>query len=65
MEYLVVTVTNNLEEYPEYKEDTEKFPELIEEIEDEIETFILCENRVYKAEEFFYQVDIKSFTTEE
>ena len=65
--YRVLSITNNIEEYPEAKEDTLEFPDLVADVEDEMDMFVLdLENdEIFKADEFFYQVDVKSFTVDE
>ncbi len=65
MEYTfrVLVVTNDLEAYPRYKRDTIDFPELLEYVEDEIETFVFCNETedFWKAGEFFDMVSIDTF----
>lgn len=56
MRYRVVTVTNNLADYPQDEADTKEFPKLVEQVEDEEETFIVDEEgNFWLASEFFYQ----------
>lgn len=65
MKYKVLKITNNLKEYPECKDDTEMYPELVSDVSDEMDNFIIDESgRVYPAEEFFDMVGIKKFFSE-
>jgi len=70
MNYRVVTITNNLEDYPGCKDDNEEFPEMIDYVSDETDLFIIEVHddgtyTWYPADEFFYMKKIKSFETEE
>jgi hypothetical protein len=63
-EFRVVTVTNNLTDYPEYREDTEQFRYLVTYVEDDFETFVVDTREkggFWTANEFFACVDIKCF----
>ena len=65
MDYRVVSITKDVSRYPESAKDTEEFPELVEEVEDEQALFVIGENgKIYKADEFFYSVEVKRFKTE-
>jgi hypothetical protein len=58
----VVTVTNNLEEYPWNREDTEEFPYLVDYVEDEIGLFVVDEDGgFWEASEFFHCTNITHF----
>lgn len=62
MKYRVVTITNDLISYPEYVKETLEFPSIREDIEDDVETFVVNENGVACiAEDFFHMNDIKEF----
>ena len=61
----VVTVTNNLEEYPHLTYDTRRFPHLVAYIGDEVETFIVGEDGFWRHQDFFLLGDIKRFTVTE
>ncbi len=66
MKYKVIKITNDLSEYPEYREDTERYPCLIEQIEDEVELFVISETGdTYIAQDFFREECIKEFKTNE
>jgi hypothetical protein len=63
---LVVTVTNNPEEYPEHAEASKKYPDLVEYVEDEIETFIYDpEDDGFWKSNFFMCVDLDCFYVDE
>ncbi len=49
----VVTITNNLEAYPEFTKDTLEFTFLVGHIEDEVETFIVGEDDYWRQQDFF------------
>ena len=58
MKYKVITVTNNLNEYPHYREATLAHPELVDRVGDECETFVVDETGQYwPADEFFAMAD--------
>ncbi len=61
--YRVLKISKNLEEYPECKEDTEKFPQLVDMLSDEMDIFIfnIETTRIFPARDFFYMVDMNSF----
>jgi glycine cleavage system protein P-like pyridoxal-binding family len=63
MKFRVLDIAKNLEDFPQYAKDTLEFPELVEEVEDETEIFIYCENNesFYRASEFFLAIDMKTF----
>lgn len=62
MKYKVLKITNNIEAYPEAKEDTLQYPNLINKVEDEFDLFIMNENgECYQADEFFNMIPIKEF----
>lgn len=59
----VVAITNNLVDYPECVKDTEEFPNLIEYVEDEMAIFVVdtTNNNFWRADEFFYMVEVTEF----
>jgi len=64
MKYRLVKITNNLAEFPQCEKDTLEFPDLVHEVEDEEEWFIVDEDGDYwSAEDFFFMVEpgIESF----
>ena len=63
IKFRVVTVTNDLEAYPQYREDTDEFPYLADRlVEDEIETFVVDEDGGYwEAKDFFSGTNITYF----
>lgn len=62
MEYRVVNISNNIDEYPECKKDTEQFPHLVKHVGDEMDTFIVDENgKFWPAGEFFSMVTVINF----
>jgi len=65
--FRVLQITNKIDEYPDCKEDTLEFPDLVEEVEDEMEIFILCveTDEFWKSREFFSQVTMKTFNSED
>ena len=66
MHYRVVKITKNPAGYPEAVKDTEEFPELVARVEDETEIFIVDETgEAHIASEFFYEVAISGFTSDE
>lgn len=56
----IVTVTNNIQDYPEHEKDTREFPHLVEYVEDEADTFVVDPDnpteQVWPAREFFDMV---------
>lgn len=66
MEYRVVKITNNIEAYPDCKQDTEEFPNIVFHVEDEMDLFIVdSDGKFWPSDEFFSMVEIKKFTTED
>lgn len=64
IKFRVVTITNNLEEYPQYRDDTEEFPEMVfYVVEDEVDTFVVDTRNgdFWPAREFFNMVTISYF----
>lgn len=62
MHYRVIRVTNNVDDYPEYKKQSLKFPGLVQRIVDEIETYIVSDSgEIYTADEFFHSVNVRGF----
>ena len=63
--FKVVKITNDIEEYPDCEEDTKNHPDLIEDVEDEMEIFVIDINTdtVYRAADFFYMTNLKHFKT--
>lgn len=61
--YRVVTVTNDLENNPEYAEDTIAYPDLIKYVEGDLAIFVidLTNDKIYSHDEFFIVVGIKEF----
>jgi len=61
--FRVVTVTNNLEQYPQHVYDNDEFPHLIDYVEDEVETFVVDENDggFWKSSEFFQCTNVTHF----
>jgi len=59
----VVTVTNNVEAYPQHCEDSEEFPYLVDDlVEDQVEHFIVDEDGgFWNARDFFYCTNITHF----
>jgi hypothetical protein len=58
MKYKVITVTNNVNEYPQYRKSTLEHPELVDLICDECATFVVDEtNQYWPADEFFAMAD--------
>jgi len=66
MNFRVLKISTNVDEYPYCKEDSEEFPDLMEYVEDEMETFIYCleDDCWWIAHEFFSMVRIKSFSSD-
>jgi len=65
--FRVLTITNNLDEYHQYEKDTNEFPDLVRRVEDEIETFVYCNETEdwWEAGEFLLMVDMKTFQSED
>ena len=63
MAYRVVTISNNLQKYPQFVEDSADFPQLVEYVEDECAVFVvdLSDGDFYPASEFFMMATIKYF----
>jgi len=65
MKYRVLRISNNLKDYPKCESDTKEFPQLVEYVEDEQETFIIDENNTFwKSDDFFHMIDLKEFIAE-
>lgn len=63
--FKVVKISNNLEEYPECKKDTDDHPNLIEHVNDEMDIFIIDNDGGWcRADDFFYNENIKAFLAE-
>jgi len=64
--YKLIHITNNIEEYPEDENDTLEYPNLIDEVEDEEEHFIidLETGEYFPARDFFLMVDLEYFYVE-
>lgn len=62
MMYTVRKITNKIEEYPEAKEDSERFPEIVERLDDEFDLAVMDENGEWCwAKEFFAMVEVREF----
>ncbi len=63
IQFRVVTITNNVDRYPQYREDTEEFPDLVVFVEDEFESLVVDprDGNFWKVNEFFDCVDIRHF----
>lgn len=62
IKFRIVNVTTDLDEYPQYREDTEEFAHLIVYVEDDFETFIVDEDGgFWEAKDFFYCTNITHF----
>ena len=59
----LVIVTNNPEEYPQHREDSEEFPHLVDRVEDEIELFIVDDEDggYWEARDFFNCTNVTHF----
>jgi len=64
--FRIVTVTNNLESYPQHWEDTREFPDLVEELDNDIETFVIDprDGGWWVASEFFGCTNISHFVVD-
>lgn len=53
--FRVVKITNNLDKYPQCREDNEEFPNLVPRVEDEFEIFVVDprDGGFWMAKEFF------------
>ena len=60
IEFRVITITSDLDNFPQYQEDTEEFPELIETMTHYVETLVVDPRDCgcWKASEFFDATDI-------
>lgn len=59
-EFKIVKISNNLPDYPECTRDTMENPHLIEEVDDEMDMFIINKNNKnehYPADEFFCMIE--------
>jgi hypothetical protein len=60
--YHIVTITNNLKKYPQFKKDTEQYPDLIKNLKQEYEIFIISpDGDAYHPNELFESVKFKAF----
>jgi hypothetical protein len=59
----LVTVTNNLDRYPQHHEDSEDYPWLVNQIEGEVETFVFDEEDggYWTLREFFDCTNVTHF----
>ena len=66
IQFQVITITNDIERYPQFREDSEEFCHLIEFIDDEVETFIVDErdDGFWTADEFFDCTRITTFVVD-
>ena len=55
IEFRVVTITNDLDKFPQYQEDTEEFPEFVEILKHHVETYVVDprDGCGWEASEFF------------
>ena len=63
-DYKVVSISNNIPDYPECKEDTENYPHLLKYVEDEMDRFVISSDnpdKFWPASEFFYMVEMSEF----
>lgn len=58
--YRIVSITNNPEDYPECRDDSKEFSHLIDELEDEMDTFVVNEEtgEFWPHGEFFIACDV-------
>ncbi len=63
IQFRVVIITNNLEKYPQFREDTEEFLDLVVYIEDEIEVLVIDtrDGGSWPANEFFDITNVRHF----
>jgi hypothetical protein len=59
----LVTVTNNLDRYPQHHEESEEFPHLVKQVADEVETFVFDEEYggYWTTREFFDCTNVTHF----
>jgi hypothetical protein len=61
----VITITSNLDKYPQYKADTQDYQALLSELKEEVQTFVICNQETgfqyYIASDFFDATNIKTF----
>jgi len=67
MRYRVVSITTEIEHYPESVKDTMDFPHLVKHVFDEQTLFVvrLGTDDFWHADEFFAIEDLKEFSTDE
>ncbi len=55
IEFRVITITNDLDKFPQFREDTEEFPDLVKEMEHYVETLVVDprDGRYWPASDFF------------
>lgn len=67
MKFRILSISTNLEDYPESADDTNEFPHLRKYVEDEQAILIIDEetNEVWPGDEFFMMVGLKRFESTE
>jgi len=65
--YRVVSITNNIPDYPESEADTNEFPHIVKYVDDEQDSFVIDAEtgQFWPADEFFSMVDVKEFHVKE
>ena len=66
MNYRIVRISKNVEEYPDCADDTAEFPHLVRHIQDEMDIFVVLvgqeAEKFWPASEFFLMVSASEFT---
>lgn len=65
--FRVLNISSNLRKFPDSVSDTTEFPFLIDYLEGEQDLFVYCLNtgEFHKAKDFFYDINVRSFETED
>lgn len=60
IEFRVITITNDLDKFPQFQDDTDEFPELVETMEHYVETLVVDprDGCHWRASEFFNNTDV-------
>ncbi len=63
IQFHIATVTDDLDKYPQYREDTEEFSDLVVHLTGTIETFVIDprDGNFWPANEFFKDTDVRHF----
>ena len=62
--YKLLKITNNIQDYPECKTDTLNYPSLVDEVEDEMQCFMvdIQSGTIYRMDDILEMIDFDELT---